>query len=217
MAKVEIEDTELAAFKKTAENAAKSATALTALQESVAKLETNNQALLQEKKDAKDAAQLAIDEAAKKSGDVEALEKSWQEKIDAEKESGDKLKSTIANMTSGNAAALLAKKLALPDGDAGLLPHITPRLTTEYVDGHPIIRILDKDGKPSAMNMDDLEKELRATPYLAGLLVGSKANGSGDVGNKSSSTNNTITRDNFNTLNANERMKHFKEGGKVTD
>ena len=42
-----------------------------------------------------------------------------------------------------------------------MLPHIRNRMKLESGEGdEQVVRILDKDGKPSALNMDDLKKEL---------------------------------------------------------
>jgi FtsZ-binding cell division protein ZapB len=203
---------------KSAQEAAKSAQAL---QESVAKLEENNKALLQEKADAKKAAQAAAEEAARKGGDVEALEKSWQEKLATETASRDEKLSayqkTIQKMTVGNAARAMASELALPGSADVLLPHIEKRLQVEMTDGSPLVRVLDKDGKPSASSIEDLRKEIESDAAFAPLLLGSKANGSGDVGKKGESVQSTIKRADFDALSPSERMKTMKDKVKVVD
>ena len=96
------------AFEQMQKDLAAAVAASTGLQESVTKLEENNKALLKEKADAKKAAHVAEETAAKKSGDVEALEKSWKEKLELETGSRDKKLSAyeqqIQKMTVGNTA-----------------------------------------------------------------------------------------------------------------
>ena len=192
------------------------------LQTSMLKLEENNKLLLQEKKDAKTATQQAIEDAAKKTGDDDALEKSWKAKLatveSALNEQIGVYKNTISGMTSGEAALKLAAKLGIPNGGAeALLPHIKPRVVTEYIDGKPEVRVLDKNGKLSAMSLDDLEVEMIATKYLAPNLIGSMANGDGYAGKKGGDMSKVMNRDAFNSMSAVDQAKHFKEGGKVVD
>jgi chromosome segregation ATPase len=194
---------------------------LAALQESIRKLEEKNRELIAEKGEAKSIAQKAAEEAAKKSGDIESLEKSWKEKLDAViKERDEKLQSyqgTISQMTSGQAASKLANDLAIPGSADGLLPHIVSRLETEITADGAVIRVLDKDGKPSAMSIDDLKKEIMENKALAPLIIGSMANGSGSPGSKGERGGKSMRRSAFDQLNPIDKMKHIKEGGKVVD
>lgn len=176
-----------------------------ALQESVAKLEAKNKELLQARADAKKAADKASDDArkatedaARKSGDVEALEKSWREKLESETKDRDaKLtayEQMINKMTVGAEAQRMASDLAVPGSADVLLPHIERRLTVEVKDGIPVVRVIDKDGKPSALSIDDLKKEIEGNPAFAPLIIGSKANGSGGVGGKGGAGNEDVMK-----------------------
>ena len=51
------------------------------------------------------------------------------------------------------------------------------RISTEFDGSNPVHRILDGSGKPSAMSVDDLKKEILANKELAPILKGSKASG----------------------------------------
>ena len=209
-------------FKKLQSDLADSLEASKALQVSVTKLEDNNKALLKEKSEAKTATQQAIEDAAKKSGDVEALEKSWQAKLIAET---DPMKVTIDNqakiisgMTSGAEASNMANELALKGSESVLLLHIQNRLSTEMTDGAPITRVLDINGQPSALSLEDLKKEISANPAYAPILVGTKASGSGNVGNKGGGADQkTITREAFDGMDQAQRSAHFNDGGKISD
>lgn len=125
-------------------------------------------------------------EAAKKSGDTEALEKSWQEKLAArEAELNAELeqfRNTVTSMTSGQTATKLAAELAI-QGSADVLElHIQRRLKTDYRDGKPVTVVLDANGAPSAATVEDLKKEFTENPAFAPLIVGSKASGAGPHG-----------------------------------
>lgn len=192
-----------------------------ALQDTLTKVEANNKALLQEKLDSKKATDKAIEEAAKKNGDVEALEKSWSEKLATEtKQRDEKLteyQQMINRMTIGSEAQRLAAALALPGSADVLLPHIERRLQVEVKDGAPIVRVLDKDGKPSALSVADLQKEIEGNAAFAPLLVGSAANGSGRPGGKGEAGSKTMSRSDFDKLSASEQDAFVSDGGKPVD
>lgn len=179
--------------------------AFAALQDSVAKLEVKNKELLQEKSEAKKLADKATQEAARKSGDVEALEKSWQEKLAAETAGRDKqigdLNGMVNRITVGAEASRLAAELALPGSADVLLPHISQRMVVEIKDGAPTVRVLDKNGKPSALTVADLKKEIEENAAFAPLLIGSKASGAGPAGgNGKTAAAQVVKREKFNAM-----------------
>ncbi|MCO6428900.1 hypothetical protein [Nitrosomonas communis] len=190
-------------------------TQLASFQESIAKLESNNKALMQEKVEAKKAAEKAAMDAAKKSGDVEAVEKSWNEKYTALEsilnETSQRYERMIQNLTVGATASRLAADLAIQGSADVLLPHISARLAVEIKDDKPLVRVLDKDGKPSAMSIKELQAEFAANPSFAPIIAGSKASGSGFNNNRANWSggdgNRIITRTEFSAMNQAERQK----------
>ena len=169
------------------------------LTDSVTKLEHNNQHLLNEKKEARKKAEQAeiekqeeAQKLAKAAGDLEAYEKSWSEKLNKINSSHEtevnELKNLITSVTSGKAATDLANKIAVQGSAIVLLPHIESRLTTEIINGKPETKILDQDGKISALTLQDLEDEFKTNPAFAPLLLGSKSNGSGNISNNEANT-----------------------------
>jgi len=193
-----------------------------ALQTSVEKLTQKNRELIQAEKDERKKAETAAAEAAKKSGDVDALEKSWQDKLTSETAARDdtisEYQAMVKRMTVGTEAQKLASELALPGSAEALLPHIERRLSVDVKEGHPIVRVLGSDGKPSALSLADLKTEIGENKAFAPLLIGSKASGSGDVGKKGDGgKGKTITRTQFDAMGAVERMAFFKDSGKVVD
>lgn len=133
----------------------------------------------------------AAEEAAKKSGDVEALEKSWTEKFTTRETEltsalGEKDK-IIANLTAGNAAKQIATELAVKGSESLLERVVSDRLGVEIVEGQPKVIVKDAAGQRSALTMDDLKKELREDAALKPVIAGTQATGAGGVGSSSGS------------------------------
>jgi hypothetical protein len=63
-----------------------------------------------------------------------------------------------------------------------LLPHIKSRLTTELVDGEYVTRVLDREGKPSAHSIEELQKDVMQDKRYSAIIKGSKASGGGASG-----------------------------------
>lgn len=121
-------------------------------------------------------------------GDVEKLESSWRtklEKKEAELTSQITARdSTLKALLVDNVAQALAAKISnSPDL---ILPHIQKRLTTEMDNGKFITRVLDADGKPSALSIEELQKELTSDKRFAPIIIGSKASGGGASGGSGS-------------------------------
>lgn len=142
--------------------------------------------LLDEKKKAQQKAREAQEEAAKKSGDVEALEASWKTKL---QETEDQLKAqleatqgTIRSLTIEATANRLASELAIQGSAKALLPHVISRLGLEMVEGKPHVRVLDSQGRPTALTIEDLSKEIAADAALAPIIASSRASGGGASG-----------------------------------
>lgn len=195
----------------------------------VAPLKAKNDELLSETKAAKakareeaDAAKLAIEEAARKSGDVAALEKSWSDKLAAREAAltaeRDALGNVVRDLTVNSTATQLAAKLAVPGSADVLLPHIKNRLALETQDGKPVVRVLGADGKPSAASVDDLAKEIAGDTRFAPLIVASMATGGGASGGRGGgAATKTVTRSAFDNMQPEARMAHVKAGGTITD
>jgi len=165
--------------------------------EDVSGLKSKVQELLDEKKaadkarkDAEDQARLEREENARKTGNVEELEKSWSEKYNRreaelngmlEQERGT-LSTQIRDLTVGRTATDIASALAIPGSAKALLPHIERRLSVEQRDGKPVVVVLDAQGKLSAATLDELKAEFANDTAFAPLIAGSKASGGGAAG-----------------------------------
>lgn len=120
-----------------------------------------------------------VKDAIKKSPDVESLERSWNTKLEKQKAAAEakeaKLAGAIkATLIDGNANTLAAKISTAP---ALMARYIKDRLTVEFDGDTPALRILDKNGKPSAGTLAELETELLADKELSAMLIASKASG----------------------------------------
>lgn len=142
------------------------------------------------RKEAEDKARQEREEALRKSGNVEELEKSWSEKYSRrETELSQQLETErttlsaqIRDLTVGRMATDLAAELAVQGSAKALLPHLERRLGVETRDGKPTVVVLGQDGKLSAATVDELKKEFASDPAFAPLIAGSKASGGGAGG-----------------------------------
>lgn len=193
------------------------------LKSKVDELLSETKAAKKKAREAADEAENARLEAAKKGNDTEALNKSWVDKYSSrETELQDqinKLTSTVVSLTSGQTATEIASEIALQGSANVLLPHIERRLKTEYREGQPHTIVLDDNGQPSAMTVDELKKEFQRSEAFAPLIVGTKANGAGRTGGKESggAADQPITRSEFDSMSHNERSQYAKKGGKIVD
>jgi hypothetical protein len=124
------------------------------------------------------------------SENLKTLEKSWKDKHEAQKaEFESKLgqkDSFINNMLVENKAAEIATKISTSPNL--ILPHIRSRLTADLTGEVPTTKVLDKEGKISAMSLDELSKEFVDNKDFAPIIVGNKSSGSGASGGKTTTT-----------------------------
>ena len=118
---------------------------------------------------------------ARKKGDIETLEKSWQKKEGETKAQYDariaKLEGHIKTSLVDNVASQIAHKIS--SAPSLILPHIKARLTADLEGDTPTTKVLDKDGKASAFTLEDLTKEFVANKEFSSIMIGSKATGGG--------------------------------------
>lgn len=162
-----------------------------ALQAELAALKGHHEKLLSETKAAKakakeeaEAARVAAEEAARKSGDVSALDKSWQEKYSKlESEASAKVAAANAQLQSvlvDSVAQKAAMDIAVDAECAELLADkLRGSLGLAEVDGKMQTVVLDADGKRSALTVDELKKQLIAK--YPRLVKGNPAGGAGGL------------------------------------
>jgi hypothetical protein len=178
---------------------------------------------------AREAERKAVEDAAAKKGDVETIRKSADDRV--AKTASDKdahykplletRDSTIRSLLIDNVAQGLATKIGLKGSETLLIPHITQRLAVEEREGKFVTVIKDSNGKPSALSVDDLEKEFLGNTAFAPVIAGSKANGSGAGGGDKKGGGATgakqISRAAFDALDAGAQRAHVRDGGTVTE
>ena len=162
-----------------------------ALQAELAALKGHHEKLLGETKAAKakakeeaEAARVAAEEAARKSGDVSALDKSWQEKYGKlESDAAAKVAAANAQLQSvlvDSVAQKAAMDIAVDAECAELLADkLRGSLGLAEVDGKMQTVVFDADGKRSALTVDELKKQLIAK--YPRLVKGNPAGGAGGL------------------------------------
>lgn len=143
---------------------------------------------VQARKDAEKRAKEAEDKLAeldtsdaRKRGDIETLEKSWKDKMEAQKADYDKKIAGKDGFISKSLVDTVASTLAakISTSPALILPHIRARLQADMEGDEPSTRILDTAGKVSALTIADLEKEFVDNKEFASIIRASKATGGG--------------------------------------
>lgn len=122
---------------------------------------------------------------ARKTGDVAAIEKSWQDKLTAkESEFAGKMtkrQTQIDRLMRDSTAAQIAAEISTVPGV--MKRAVLDRLTIEYdSNDEPTLRILDEAGKPSAKTVDDLKTEFRTNKEYAPIIKASAGSGGGSAG-----------------------------------
>lgn len=147
----------------------------------------------------------------RKKGDIEALEKSWNEKLTKREAELSKHIESLTSMLNSqmvtSVANQLANELAVQGSAAALLPHIERRLQMETRDNKPVTIVLDNEGMPSALTVEELKQEIANNPVFSPLIVGSKASGSGASGGTNGGATKKI---NFTTATPSEIVKYMK-------
>lgn len=121
---------------------------------------------------------------AREGGDLEALENSYKEQIkklkaDHKAEIATFRQHYTEDLVDQRAAAFAAEVSTAPDL---LLPHIRNRFSVDFTGERPTVRVLDGEGKVSALTMEDLKKEVVNSERFAPIITGSKASGGGAAG-----------------------------------
>lgn len=178
---------------------------------------------------AREEARRAQEDAAAKRGDVEALRKSADERVQQAiveteakyKPTVDKLNSSIRKMLIDNVAIATASKIGLKGSEALLIPHITSRLDVEERNGEFVTVIKDGKGQASALTLADLEKEFQSNAAFAPVIAATQGSGGGAGGTKQKGGGaagaKTIKRSDFLGLSPEGQAAHVNDGGIVVD
>lgn len=121
------------------------------------------------------------DKGARDKGDIEALDKSWSKKLESAKAEAEAKLSTKDAFISKTLVDNVATKIAteISTSPSLLMPLLKTRLVADLDGETPSTKVLDANGQPSAMTVDELRKEFVANKEFAAIMIGSKASGSG--------------------------------------
>ena len=100
-----------------------------------------------------------------------------------------------------------------------LLPHIKARLQADFEGDAPVTRILDKEGKVSAMTVEELSAEFVANKDFSAIITASKASGgAGRSSNQNggSAANQSDKPADLASMNPAQLAEHIK-ASKATD
>lgn len=154
----------------------------------------------------------AIALAKQRGEDVANIENSWKTKVeDAEKAHKDSLAKTtqaLKRATIDRETSALATKLA---GDAAdlLIPVIERRIKVELDGDRAITRILDSEGKASALTLSDLENEIRSDKRFSRIVIASKASGSGAGSDRDNLPAGGASTEGFDPIKNTSTAAHF--------
>ena len=158
---------------------------------------------------------------ARKKGDIATLEKSWQKKLDDTKAEYEGKVSKLTTHTTktlvDNVATQIATKIS--NAPALLLPHVKSRLQADFEGDSPVTRVLDKDGKPSAMTVEELAAEFVANKDFSAIISASKASGGAGKpsnNNGGGAPNNSDKPADLASMNPAQLAEHIK-ASKATD
>jgi hypothetical protein len=190
------------------------------LQEENASMKNKMTELLGETKRAKQLQRNADDlvaqekaDKAKAAGDFEQLFKSSEDKVLTLTEELKLIKDGVSSDKRKSAVMTIARELSDGDDAENLAALIENRL--KYHDGE--LKVLDKNGQLTVSSLEDFKAEIKSTPRFKSLLKGSQATGGSANGNRGSTPNTkTVTRAEFDSMNHNQRSKHFSTGGTVS-
>lgn len=123
-------------------------------------------------------------EKAKSDKDVEAIEKSWQEKYDKLQ---TKLTETESKHTSYVSKTLIdetVSKIAneISTSPTLLSPHIRSRLSVDFTGEQPKLIVLDDKGERSALTVDELKKSFIDNKDFSAIIKATSASGGAKAG-----------------------------------
>jgi hypothetical protein len=97
---------------------------------------------------------------------------------------------------------------------------VAKRLTVEEVEGQPVIRALEADGKASSKSLEQVQKEFLENKEFSSIIKASKGKGGGATppeGGKGGGAAKQVTRAEFDEMSQADRLTFSKEGGEVVD
>lgn len=135
-----------------------------------------------------------------------SLEKDFNTRLNQSKESYEGQIGALRTVFVKDVAERLAGEIStVPDL---LAADMAKRLQVEIIDGQPVTRVLSRDGKPSAMSLDELKQEYFTNAAYAPIMRASNGSGGGANGANKNGAGGTKALAELSTA---ERVKLQKE------
>lgn len=158
-------------------------------------------------------------EAAKKAGQVEELEKSLRSQFDAERNQlTAKQQALQARITGAEKKAILSSMVAdfIDAESVDLIGHMVSVELDD--DGNTVTKFTGADGQLLTTDAAEFRKIMRNNKAIARLLKADDTNGGGSQGGKAGAGGNvTMKRSDFESLNPTAKRQFVAKGGSVTD
>lgn len=185
------------------------------LKSKVDELLTEAKAAKQKAREAEEEKRRLAEKKAQENGDLESLQKSWQEKERQYQEKLTAYQQKEQQFAINSAASKVASSIA-EGANAELLSEFVAR-RLRYEDGE--VKVVDDKGNLTVSSLEDLQREFASNPKFASLVKGTGSSGSGATSTKSNggAGQKTISRDQFDRMSQKERFEFSKSGGKVVD
>ena len=154
-------------------------------------------------------------EKARKAGDIDTIEKGYQEKMQTLEAQLAEMKTKTADKELDRTAMEIASGLAEGANQKILSRFIKDRLRYEGDE----IKVTDGSGNLTIATVEQLSEEFKTSEQYASLVIGSKGNGGGATNQPGNGggADKTVTRSDFDAMGQADRSAFFAEGGKVTD
>lgn len=205
------------------ESEAVSSDDLKALQESMQKMEAENARLAHKLKESNKHTRLAEEkaerermEAMEKSGDLESIKQSYEEKLKAAMDEKQSIMDSVKKEKLSSEGLRLAVKMnPISDVAANDLAKLYINDRMDIVEGQKVF--LDEKGSPTAMTEQEFINGLVSSGRVSHFIKGNQASGSSAPGGKGGADHKQVTRSQFDSMDHAKRSKFVKEGGKVID
>lgn len=148
----------------------------------------------------------------RQAGDINQIEKSWKDKVTTlegtHKTDLEKKNEQLRKLLVTSVAEKIASEIST--APSVILPHILPRLTADFDAAEPTTRVLGKDGKISAITLDELKKEFVDNPDFGAILIGTNGSGAAGGTGKRNGSGAASSGKKFAEMSEAERTAFFK-------
>ncbi len=118
---------------------------------------------------------------SRKEGDIEKLEAKWKKDLEASQNEANSRIERLSNFARRNLIDRTANEIASKISTVPTLmaKALRERLAVDFEGDEPTLKILDAQGKPSALTTEQLSQEFAANKEFASIIIASKASGGG--------------------------------------